>query len=342
MSAGLIVVYFVVILGLIFEFLNGFHDAANAIATVVATRVLSPLAAVLMAGVLNLAGALSGTAVAVTLGQGIVDPHAVSQLTVAVALLGAAIWDLITWYFGLPTSSSHALIFSLIGAAVATGGFSVVVLAGTLKTVIGIVYSPVVGVIFGAAVMLALFWLFHNARRSLVSGLFGRLQLLSSAYMAFSHGGNDGQKTMGVIALALFSAGMLGDHFYVPLWVMVSCATAMGLGTAFGGWRIVHTVGTRLVKLAPVNGFAAETAAGTVIEIATRLGVPISTTHAISGTILGVGLIGTPRDVGWQVAGNIVTAWILTIPACFALGFLIMLGVAGLSVGIPGLPTPAG
>lgn len=340
MSAGLIVVYLVIVLGLIFEFLNGFHDSANAIATVVATRVLRPLPAVVMAGTLNLAGALSGTAVAVTLGKGIVDPHSVSQTTVAIALLAAALWDLITWYYGLPTSSSHALIFSLIGAAVATGGFSVVVLGGTLKTMVGIVYSPVIGVLFGGLLMLAIYWLFRDARRSAVSGLFGRLQLVSSAYMAFSHGGNDGQKTMGVIALALFTSGMLGSSFYVPLWVMVACALAMGLGTTFGGWRIIKTMGHRLVKLAPVNGFAAETAAGTVIEIATRLGIPISTTHAISGSILGVGMVRAPRDVGWQMAGNIVTAWVLTIPACFAMGFLLMLAltqIAALGVVIPGI-----
>ena len=338
MNSGLTVVYLVVVLGLVFEFMNGFHDAANAIATVVATRVLSPFAAVLMAGVLNLVGALSGTAVAVTLGSGIVDPRAVSEVTVAVALLSATLWDLITWYYGLPTSSSHALIFSLIGAAVATGGFSVIVLSGTIKTIVGIVYSPVIGVVFGGAFMLALYWLFHRSRRSVVSGLFGRLQLLSSAYMAFSHGGNDGQKTMGVIALALFTAGLLGPRFYVPFWVMVACALAMGLGTTLGGWRIIRTMGHRLVKLVPVNGFAAETAAGTVIEIATRLGVPISTTHAISGTILGVGMVHGPRNVGWQVAGNIVTAWILTIPACFTMGYLFMLALASLgSLGV-GLP----
>lgn len=339
MDAGLVIVYLVVVLGLIFEFLNGFHDAANAIATVVATRVLRPLPAVLMAGALNLLGALSGTAVAVTLGKGIVDPHAVSQTTVAIALLGAAMWDLITWYYGLPTSSSHALIFSLMGAAVATGGFKVIVLEGTLKTIFGIAYSPLLGVVFGWLLMLAIYWLFKRARRSTVSGLFGRLQLVSSAYMAFSHGGNDGQKTMGVIALALFSAGLLGPRFFVPTWVVVACALAMGLGTALGGWRIIRTMGHRIVKLAPVNGFAAETAAGTVIEIATRLGIPISTTHAISGAIVGVGMVRGPRNVGWQVAGNIVTAWILTIPACFTLGFLFttaLAGLASLGVLIPG------
>jgi PiT family inorganic phosphate transporter len=293
-----------------------------------------------MAGGLNLLGALSGTAVATTLGSGIVDPHGVNQTTVAIALLCAAAWDLITWYFGLPTSSSHALIFSLIGAAVALRGFSVIVVSGTLKTGIGIAYSPILGVVVGGGLMLAIYWLFHKARPSVVSGLFGKLQLVSSAYMAFSHGGNDGQKTMGVISLALFSAGMLGSNFYVPIWVMVLCAAAMGLGTTFGGWRIIRTMGRRLVKLAPVNGFAAETAAGTVIEVATRLGIPISTTHAISGSILGVGVVRTPRNIGWQVAGNIVTAWILTIPICFAFGFLMTLALqslAGLGIAIPGV-----
>ncbi len=324
MGSSLIIVYFVVLLGLVFEFLNGFHDAANAIATVVATRVLTPGAAVLMAGALNLAGALSGTAVAVTVGQGIVDAKVVTETTVAVALVGAATWDVITWYFGLPTSSSHALIFSVIGAAVATGGFSTVVVGGTLKTTVGIIYSPAIGFVFGALFMLALYWLFHRSKRAAVSNVFGKLQLLSSAYMAFSHGGNDGQKTMGIIALALFSSGMLGPTFFVPLWVMIACALAMGLGTVFGGWRIIRTMGYRLVKLAPVNGFAAEMAAGTVIEVATRLGIPISTTHAISGSILGVGSVRGTRNVGWQVAGNIVTAWILTIPGCFVLGFILM------------------
>jgi PiT family inorganic phosphate transporter len=335
------VVYLVVVLGVAFEFLNGFHDSANAIATVVATRVLRPGVAVLMAGGLNLAGALSGTAVAVTLGTGIVDPKSVSETTVAVALLCAAAWDLITWYFGLPTSSSHALIFSLIGAAVAIRGFSVIVLVGTLRTAIGIAYSPLIGLVFAAIIMLALYWLLHRTRPNIVGNLFGRLQLVSSAYMAFSHGGNDGQKTMGVIALALFSSGMAGPTFTVPVWVIVTCAAAMGLGTSLGGWRIINTMGHKLVKLAPVNGFAAETAAGTVIEIATRLGIPISTTHAISGAILGVGIVKGTRNVGWQVAGNMVTAWILTIPVCFAFGFLVMTllaAIAGLGVAIPGLP----
>jgi PiT family inorganic phosphate transporter len=341
LEPGLVIIYLVVVIGLVFEFLNGFHDAANAIATVVATRVLRPGVAVAMAGGLNLLGALSGTAVAVTLGSGIVEPTAVTQTTVLVALIGAALWDVVTWYYGLPTSSSHALIFSLIGVAVAQRGFKVIVLIGTIKTSIGIVYSPVIALTFAAGIMLALYWLFHRTRAATVSGLFGKLQLVSSAYMAFSHGGNDGQKTMGVITLALFSAGLLGKTFYVPVWVIVACALSMGLGTTFGGWRIIDTMGHRLVaNLTPVNGFAAETAAGTVIEIATRLGVPISTTHAVSGAILGVGLIRGPRSVGWQVAGNIVTAWALTIPICFVVGYLFMrllVELVQLGVAIPGV-----
>lgn len=340
MSVAILIVYLVVAFGLVFEFLNGFHDSANAIATVVATRVLRPGPAVLMAGTLNFLGAISGTAVASTLGKGIVDATVVSQTTVIVALIGAAAWDIITWYFGLPTSSSHALIFSLIGAAVATHGFRAVVLGGTLKTTVGIAYSPMIGLLGGAGAMLTLYWLFRRTRPQVVGAVFGKLQLVSSAYMAFSHGGNDGQKTMGVIALALFTSGLLGKDFFVPIWVMVACAIAMGLGTAFGGWRIIHTMGSKLVKLAPVNGFAAETAAGTVIEIATRLGIPISTTHAISGAILGVGVVRGPRGVGWQMAGNIVTAWILTIPICFGFGYGLMRLLAelvNLGLRIPGV-----
>ncbi|MBI3979761.1 MAG: inorganic phosphate transporter [Chloroflexi bacterium] len=324
MESGLVVVILVVILGLAFEFVNGFHDAANAIATVVATRVLSPRAAVLMAGGLNFAGALSGTAVALTLGKGIVDPNSVTQTTVAVALVSAITWDMITWYFGLPTSSSHALVFSVLGAGVATGGLDVIIWSGTQKTLFGIVYSPLLGFVSAGLLMIAIYWLFFRVKAAAVSSLFGRLQLVSSAYMAFSHGGNDGQKTMGIIALALFSAGLLGPEFHVPLWVMVAAGTAMGAGTAAGGWRIIKTMGRGLTKLAPVNGFAAETAAGTVIEIATRMGIPISTTHAISSAILGVGASRGARSVRWQVAGSIITAWILTLPACFALGYGLM------------------
>ncbi len=323
MDIGYVVLVSVVVLGLAFEFVNGFHDAANAIATVVATRVLSLRAAVVMAGSLNFIGALSGTAVATTVGKGLVDANAISQTTVAIALVTAVLWDLATWRLGLPTSSSHALLFAVMGAAVASNGFGVIVPSGIEKVLLGLVYSPLIGFLGGALVMLVIFWLLRHMHPGQVSAIFGRLQLLSSAYMAFSHGGNDGQKTMGIIALALFSYGALGPTFYVPLWVMVAAALAMGLGTMTGGWRIVKTMGMGIVHLQPVHGFAAETAAGTVIEVATRLGMPISTTHAISGAILGVGLTRGAKRVRWVIAGNIVAAWIVTLPGCFVGGWLL-------------------
>jgi len=324
MDASLLVLLLVVMLGLSFEFVNGFHDAANAIATVVATRVLSMRDAVLMAAALNFIGALSGTAVATTVGKGLVDAQAVSQVTVAVALLVAIGWDLFTWRLGLPTSSSHALLFAVMGAAVATKGISALVLEGVLKVVAGLVYSPLIGFLGGALAMLIITWLVRRMRPGQVSALFGRIQLLSSAYMAFSHGGNDGQKTMGIIALALFSYGALGSTFYIPLWVMVAAATGMALGTMTGGWRIVKTMGLGIVHLQPVHGFAAETAAGTVIELATRIGMPISTTHTISSSILGVGLTRGAKRVHWGIAGNIVGAWVLTLPSSFLGGWLLM------------------
>jgi PiT family inorganic phosphate transporter len=324
-EAGLVLVIVVVVLGLIFEYVNGFHDAANAIATVVATRVLTPLQAVLMAGTLNLIGALTGVAVANTVGKGIVDAKVVTQDLVVAALLAAITWDLITWWFGLPTSSSHALIFSIIGASVAIHGTDVVIIAGLQKTSFGIVYSPALALLVGYLFMLGLYWLLRRASWGGVQRFFGRAQILSSAYMAFSHGGNDGQKTMGVIALALAAYGVVpqGDGFYIPDWVKVACAVAIGVGTATGGWRIIRTMGTRITTLTPVQGFAAETTAGTVIEIATRFGIPISTTHAISGAILGVGATRRLSAVRWGIAGRIVTAWVLTIPGCFAMGYVV-------------------
>jgi PiT family inorganic phosphate transporter len=326
-EAGLVLVILVVILGVIFEYVNGFHDAANAIATIVATRVLSPRVAVLMAGTLNFVGAVSGTAVATTIGKDLVDPHAVTLVTVAVALLAAILWDLFTWYLGLPTSSSHALLFGTLGAAIAWAGTDVVIVTGFSKVGFGIVYSPLIGLTGGAAIMLAIIWIFRRVYPDTIGAIFGRAQLLSSAYMAFSHGSNDGQKTMGILALALFTTGLLGPTFYVPLPVIIAAALAMGIGTAAGGWRIIRTMGFRVVQLRPVSGFAAETAAGTVIEVATRIGMPISTTHAISGAIVGVGSLRGIRRVRWGVVREIVAAWILTIPACFALGWLLMMGV---------------
>jgi PiT family inorganic phosphate transporter len=302
---------------------NGFHDAANAIATVVATRVLTPAQAILMAGVLNLVGALSGDAVANTVGKGIVDAKVVTQEIVIAALIGAIIWDLITFVAALPTSSSHALIFSVIGAALSSHGLEVVVVPGLQKTTLGIVYSPALAFIVAYLFMLAIYWALRNVSFRFVNMFFGRAQIASSAYMAFSHGGNDGQKTMGVIALAVYAFnGNVGD-FHIDTWVKVACAIAIALGTATGGWRIIRTMGMRITVLKPVNGFAAETSAATVIEIATRLGIPISTTHAISGAILGVGATRRLSAVRWGIAGRIVTAWVLTIPSCFVLGYVV-------------------
>ena len=313
----------VVVLGLVFDYINGFHDTANAIATVVATRVLSPVKAVLMAAILNFVGALSGTAVATTVGKGIVEPGAVTQQLVISALLSAIAWNLLTWYYGIPSSSSHALVFSIVGAGLATGGFSILGWAGIEKVLLGLVTSPVLGLLGGFLMMILLLNLFSQSHPTFVSGFFGRAQLASSAYMAFSHGSNDAQKTMGVITMALASYyGWTGDNWDVPLWVVVAAATAMGLGTASGGWRIIKTMGHRIVQLRPIHGFAAETVAATIIEAATRLGIPVSTTHVISTSIMGVGATGSKRAVRWGVAGNIVTAWIVTIPACIAMGWL--------------------
>jgi inorganic phosphate transporter, PiT family len=336
MDTGTTVVLAVVVLGLIFEFVNGFHDAANAIATVVATRVLTPLQALLMAGSLNLAGALAGTAVAATVAKGIVDSTKVTQDLVLAALVAAISWDLITFYAALPTSSSHALIFGMIGAAVSVHGWDVIIVPGVQKTSAAIVVSPTTALIVAYLLMLGLYWLLRNASASGVNRFFGKAQILSSAWMAFTHGGNDGQKTMGVISLALFAGGMLGGQpaGFVPNWVKFACAIAIALGTATGGYRIIKTMGMRITLLKPVNGFVAETTAGAVIEIATRLGIPISTTHAISGAILGVGATRRLSAVRWGIAGRIVSAWVLTIPGCFIMGWLAatLMRAAGLHV----------
>jgi PiT family inorganic phosphate transporter len=312
----------VIVLATIFDFINGFHDTANAIATSVSTRVLTPKVAVLMAAVLNMVGALSGTAVAATVGKGLVIASSVTQITVVSALVSAIMWDIITWYFGLPTSSSHAILSSIVGAAIATAGTGVIIQKGVYRVLIGLIVSPVLGVILGFLLMLFLIWLFRRAAPSVVSKLFGRLQIVSAAYMAFSHGSNDAQKTMGIITMALVSYYKLPD-FHVPMWVILLCATAMALGTAVGGWRIIKTLGVRLVHLKPINGFAAETAAATIIEVASRIGLPLSTTHIISSTIMGVGASKRLSAVRWGIGGNIIMAWILTLPACGILAWVI-------------------
>ncbi|MBI5674444.1 MAG: inorganic phosphate transporter [Nitrospirae bacterium] len=312
----------VIVLATIFDFINGFHDTANAIATSVSTRVLSPKTAVTMAAVLNLAGALTGTAVAKTVGASLVEAQYITQATVVAALLSAIIWDLITWYFALPTSSSHALLASILGAAVATAGTEVIIQKGVYKVLIGLVVSPIVGFGLGFLLMMLMLRLFGRSPIAFVNTFFNKLQIVSAAYMAFSHGNNDAQKTMGIITMALVSYYKLPD-FNVPLWVMILCAVAMALGTALGGWRIIKTLGVRLVHLQPIHGFAAEASAGTVIEIASRFGLPLSTTHIISSTILGVGATKRASAVRWGIAGRIVMAWVLTLPACAILAWAI-------------------
>ncbi len=312
----------VIVLGLIFDFINGFHDTANAIATSVSTRVLTPKAAVFMAAILNMVGAFSGTAVAKTVGAGIVQASCITQVTVISALIAAIVWDLITWYFGLPTSSSHAVISGIVGAAIATSGLGIVITAGVYKVLMGLILSPLIGFVLSIFLMSFLMWLFRKSAPSLVSNLFGRLQILSAAYMAFSHGNNDAQKTMGIITMALVSYYHLAD-FHVPIWVIVMCATAMAFGTAAGGWRVIKTLGMRLVQLRPIHGFAAETAAASVIEVASRMGLPLSTTHVISSTIMGVGASKRFSAVRWGIGKNIVSAWVLTLPACTILAWII-------------------
>ena len=314
----------IVLVALVFDFTNGAHDCANAIATVVSTKVVTPRFAVGAAALLNLGGALLGTEVAKTLGSGIVLPHVVegSHVLVLAALVGAISWNCITWYFGIPSSSSHALIGGLIGAAVADAGFGALNGEGIVdKVFIPLVASPLAGFLVGFLIMWIVFWTCSRVPRRKVNGAFRRLQLVSAGFMAVSHGLNDAQKTMGVITLALLIFGEI-DVVEVPLWVKLSCAGAMALGTAVGGWKIVKTMGHRIFKLEPVHGFAAETSAALVITGASMLGAPVSTTHTISACIFGVGSTKRLSAVRWNVAGSMVTAWLLTLPASGAIGFV--------------------
>jgi inorganic phosphate transporter, PiT family len=310
-----LIVAAVVLVALAFDFVNGFHDAANSIATVVSTRVLSPRYAVLWAAFFNfIAFLIFNTHVANTIGKGIVDPKVIDTPVVFAALTGAIAWDLITWWFGIPSSSSHALIGGLAGAAVAKSGASVLDSAGLTKIGISIVLSPLVGLALGFWLMVAVFWIFRRYTPARIDAWFRRGQLVSAALYSLGHGGNDAQKTMGIIAVLLFANGYLGDTFYVPLWVVLACHAAMGLGTLTGGWRIVRTMGLRITKLKPVGGFCAETGGAITLFLATYLGVPVSTTHTITGAIVGVGSVTSASAVRWGVAGRIVWAWLLTIP----------------------------
>jgi PiT family inorganic phosphate transporter len=319
----------IVALALVFDYTNGFHDTANAIATSVSTRAISPRIAILMAAGLNLLGALVSTSVAKTVGEGIVNTDLVTLQVVSAALVGAVVWNLITWRFGIPSSSSHALFGGLIGAMIASAGVSGVIWSGVFdKIILPMVFSPLFGFVGAWLLMTGLIWLVRKRAQGPVNTWFRRLQPISAGFMAFSHGANDAQKTMGIIALALFASGTI-DTFYIPTWVKIVCAIAMALGTYSGGWRIIHTLGSKVIKLDPIHGFAAETTAATVIQLATHFGVPVSTTHTITASIMGVGSTQRLSAVRWGVAGNIVTAWILTLPAAGLVGAAVYLaGVA--------------
>jgi PiT family inorganic phosphate transporter len=311
----LAIVFLVVAVALVFDFINGFHDAANSIATVVSTRVLSPGRAVAWAAFFNFVAAFGfGTAVASTVGAGLIDITVVTFAVILAGLMGAIIWDLITWYYGLPTSSSHALIGGYAGAAVAKAGTASIIVSGWTKTLVFIVLAPAIGLVLGLIFMMANYWLFRGFPPSRVDTWFRRLQLVSAALYSLGHGANDAQKTMGIIAGALVTGGLLAE-FSIPFWVVLAAHAAIALGTLSGGWRIIHTMGQRITKLQPVGGFAAESAGAVSLFTATALGVPVSTTHTITGAIVGVGATRRISAVRWGVAGRIMWAWILTIPA---------------------------
>ena len=322
MPDGILPLLPVLLLILAAEFVNGWTDAPNAIATVVSTRVLSPSAAVLMAAVLNIVGAMvTGTAVAATIGKGIVSPEVITLPVIAAAMITIVLWSTVTWRYGIPTSESHELIASLTGAGLAAAGPSVLLWEGWQKVLIGLGISTFLGFFLGAAVMTGLYWLLHRVRPSRIRRAFSRLQIVSAAFMAFSHGSNDGQKFMGVFGLTLLLGGVT-TQFSVPIWVMLLCGAVMAVGTAVGGWRIIKTMGFRLTTLEPVQGFAAETSGALSIMFASSLGIPLSTTHCIYTSIMGVGATKRFSAVRWGVAGSIVATWIITFPVCAVLGYI--------------------
>lgn len=321
-------VFILVAIALIFDFLNGFHDSANSISTVVSTRVLSPKYAVLWAAFFNFAAVFFvGTQVAHTVGKGIIHIDIVDNLVILSALGGAILWNITTWYYGLPSSSSHALIGGLIGAAVSKAGTGTLVWSGIIKTSLFIIISPAVGMALGFFFMALAMNLNRNSNMAKSDKVFRKLQLVSAAVYSMGHGMNDAQKTMGIIAMALFSKGLLGNTFHIPIWVVIICYTMISLGTMFGGWRIVKTMGTKITKLQPIGGFSAETAAACSIIGATMGGIPVSTTHTITGAIVGVGSTKRLSAVRWGVAGNIIWAWILTIPISAALSAALFLSL---------------
>jgi PiT family inorganic phosphate transporter len=327
MAPGII---FLVLLALSFDFLNGFHDSANSIATVVSTRVLTPRLAVAWAAFFNfIAFLFFGLHIANTIGKGIIDIAIVDNFIVLGALAGACSWNLITWYLGLPTSSSHALIGGMIGAALVKAGPNSLVWHGILKTVIFIFAAPLLGLILGLGFGVAVHWVFRRNTPAKIDHIFRKGQLVSAALYSLGHGGNDAQKTMGIIASLLFSAGLLGSKFHIPFWVVISCQAAIAAGTMFGGWRIVKTMGQKIVKLKPVDGFCAESGAAITLFISSAFGIPVSTTHTITGAITGVGSIKRVSAVRWGVAGQIAWAWILTIPGSAIISALVYSLVCG-------------
>lgn len=324
MDASLTLVFITIVVALVFDFLNGFHDAANSIAAIVSTRVLKPHLAVMWAAFFNFISFLFfGVHVATTISIGLVDPSVITTQVVFSALLGAILWNIFTWFYGLPSSSSHALIGGLLGASIIRAGFGPLNWFGISKVLLAIVISPLLGMFMGIVFMLIISRLFFYANPQKVEGLFRHLQYLSSAFISLGHGSNDAQKTMGIIAILLYSSGLLGAQFYVPTWVVVICNFVIALGTFFGGWRIVKTMGMRITKLKPVSGFCSDTASATTLALATIFGIPVSTTHTVTGAIIGVGSVNGFSAVRWGVAKNIVWAWILTIPASACVAALI-------------------
>lgn len=322
LETSLVVLTLVIIVALIFDYVNGFNDTANAIATCVSTRALSIRAAVIMAAVLNLVGALISTKVAATIGKGIVDPENITLIVILAGVSGAIIWGITTWFFAIPSSSSHALIGGIMGASIAHTGFASLHWAGIKIIILALILSPILGIIIGFFFMVILLWTIRNQTPDKLNKEFRKLQIVSAAIMAFSHGTADAQKSMGVITMALISAGIL-HTFSVPPLVMIACATAMSLGTAIGGWRIIKTVGKDFVKMQPVHGFCVQTAASGIILVASFFGLPTSTTHVITSTILGVGLSKRISAINWKIAANMVWAWILTIPAAAIVSFIL-------------------
>jgi len=326
----LTLVIIAVLVALVFDFINGFHDAANSIATVVATNVLKPRTAVLLAAFWNFVGAFIFTvAVASTIGKNVIDPAVVTIPVILAALLGAIFWNLITWYFGIPSSSSHALIGGLIGAGLMTAGIKSLQFGGIQKIFIFIILAPLIGFLGAIFFTIVMFWIFRKGNPSKIDWWFKKIQIASSSLYSLSHGTNDAQKTMGVIALLLFSSGMIAE-FHVPAWVIIASYTAIALGTLFGGWRIIKTMGTKITKLRPFDGFAAETSGSLVLLGTAHFGIPVSTTHVISSSIMGVGAVKRMSGVHWQLARRIVLAWIITIPASAIMAALIYLPLQGL------------